>query len=473
MHFKTSRQLSLSIPVLVASIGVGASHSMAGGQADRYHESNAQMRIEQTYNQSLGESPSDQVSTNGSEVHYNPATGEVMDPGFNSNQGGSQGSGGGAGSDGYGYSREPTPNCVDAAETASKACGLFGFMAADEWSPMIQMMTFQALDLIQQMKNSGKDMAAQCKSQAKMSAIMASLNTALAARCWFHKNKCEETCNSEGGTSESGETANIGNRVKAKKCGGYTMNVVMNMMQGVQFGANYVQNKQCAEMASVNKAEAPKPPDIPIPKGMCEPGSPDEGSDTCMCLKDASKCGHGAPGLDTEASVTDPTGRGGVASPYVPDTDLGLEGKLVDGTPITPNTEKGTSAGGGGGGGGLGGGFGGGSGGGDDAPGGPRLAPDKNVITGLSSGGGGGGVGGPGGYGRGGGGRGNGDKEAGMLSKFNLKKFLPKRGDYKNRGLAGMSVQSADGITGPMGPSLFEKVSNQYQLQKGRLIQDR
>ena len=60
------------------------------------------------------------------------------------------------------------------------------------------------------------------------------------------------------------------------------------------------------------------------------------------------------------------------------------------------------------------------------------------------------------------------------MDKFNLKNFLPGS-KYKTRGIAGMSVKSVDGITGPTGPSLWEKATRQYQeqIQKKNVIVDR
>ena len=84
----------------------------------------------------------------------------------------------------------------------------------------------------------------------------------------------------------------------------------------------------------------------------------------------------------------------------------------------------------------------------------------------------GGTAGGSGGGGfTGGGGGGSGDKPSmfdSLAEKFNLKGFLPSKADFKNRGLA--SGSGADGITGPNGPSLFEKVSARYQKKQSELL---
>ncbi len=76
----------------------------------------------------------------------------------------------------------------------------------------------------------------------------------------------------------------------------------------------------------------------------------------------------------------------------------------------------------------------------------------KNALSADGSGGGGGG--------RGGGGRGDDTPDPLLLGKFKQKK------------LGGMTVQAVDGITGPMGASLFEKVSQQYKRQMPNFLQD-
>ena len=95
------------------------------------------------------------------------------------------------------------------------------------------------------------------------------------------------------------------------------------------------------------------------------------------------------------------------------------------------------------------------------------------MITGQSGGSGGGAGGGFAATSGGGGGgsKGSSDSGGGGGGGFNLSKYLP--GQYKGRGLAGMSIEAKDGVTGPMGPSIWEKVSTQYQNQKSSLYQDR
>jgi hypothetical protein len=46
------------------------------------------------------------------------------------------------------------------------------------------------------------------------------------------------------------------------------------------------------------------------------------------------------------------------------------------------------------------------------------------------------------------------------------------RSQEERRGLGRMSLQPVDGITGPMGPTIFEKVSRRYKLEAGELFND-
>jgi hypothetical protein len=146
------------------------------------------------------------------------------------------------------------------------------------------------------------------------------------------------------------------------------------------------------------------------------------------------------------------------------------DGTPVDTTPAKANTQSGSATAGDGGGSGptSGNGKNGLNPTGDD--GGPgRSNVDKGVITGMMGGSGSGAVGGGAGGGGGGGtGKGGGGKNA--AGGFDLSKYLPKAA---TRGVAGMSISAKDGVTGPLGPSIWEKVSNQYQLQKPNMIQDR
>jgi hypothetical protein len=171
--------------------------------------------------------------------------------------------------------------------------------------------------------------------------------------------------------------------------------------------------------------------------------------------------GSAALVLPTEA------GRGGV--PIIPEPDEKLGGEIA--SSIRGQPSKGNSDGlSGGGGGGIGGGGSAGPLGQDHAPANADKGVDKNVITGQSGGQPGGGFGGgsSGGPGLAPGGGGGGSRFASFAERFNLSKFIPTKKDFQNRGIAGMSVPSVDGMTGPNGPSIWEKNSRAYQTEDGR-----
>jgi hypothetical protein len=91
---------------------------------------------------------------------------------------------------------------------------------------------------------------------------------------------------------------------------------------------------------------------------------------------------------------------------------------------------------------------------------------NTNIITGQT---GSNGIGAFGSGGGGGGSSGGGSSRfAGSSAndRFNLSKFLPKTvKNFYNRGVAGMSVPAIDGLTGPSGPSIWEKSTNAFQNQ--------
>ncbi|HRK06200.1 MAG TPA: hypothetical protein PLZ57_00405 [Pseudobdellovibrionaceae bacterium] len=383
--------------------------------------------------------------------------------------------------------------CKAAAQTAQMACNTLGSAGMDAaQGAMFEMMLNQAVGLAGQMANSGQNMNKQCQNQADLSKLMGLLNAAKAAACTAAMMKCKSSCEADGTAnlnaantarsnpstmSEATRLDGIRNSVikaSAQRCASYRVNTVANMASALQHAANMMQNQNCAN-ATAATGTSPTPFSFPTPSDCTDPNNQ---SLTCFCARpeNASKamCGGGNPGVTPGGVQAPPGGNPGGNVPYSP----------VDPTnPGATNPFDGL-----GGKGGAGGGDSQGSGGGG-APGGGGLSSlggestgafgangDRgSAIGGVSSGnnagsgghaGGGGGGGGSGGAGR--------SDDGGFLSKLNLKKLLP--GDkYKNRGLAGMNGTAKDGITGPMGPSLWEKATRQYQeqIQKQNVITDR
>ncbi len=171
-----------------------------------------------------------------------------------------------------------------------------------------------------------------------------------------------------------------------------------------------------------------------------------------------------------------PSGIATSGGPQGPSSPIGADSSTAsDGVPVGGFQGQAKSSSGSatvdGGGGGFGGGGGRGlqalSGGGGDGGPGPSGIP-TSVIHGTGGGSGSGAASGGGGGGAtSGGGRGRAPAGEGG---FNLSSMLPRGAA---RGMAGMSVPARDGMTAPLGPSLFEKISSQYQMQKKFMREDR
>ncbi len=364
--------------------------------------------------------------------------------------------------------------CESEHETAQLACNTLGAAGmSPQEGMMFEMMMNQAIMTAMQMQNMGQNMSAQCQNQADLSKLMGLLNAAKAAACLTAVQACKSTCEEEIPTLQ-GDPKKKAQRA-LDKCKRYTFNSVMNMNSALQHGANMMQNQNCANAAAATST-SPTPFSFPTPSDCSDPNNQ---SLTCFCARpenaDKQMCGGGNPGVVPGGSVqAPPGGQPGGTVPYSPEQDPlnpgGFNPNLGDGKPGGPGGGETQGSGGGGapGGGGL-------SSLGGEGGGGPAGGREgTSAITGVSGGNPGGGAGG---FAGGGGGRGAGSGSAdreGFLSKLNLKRFLP--GDkYKNRGLAGMSVPAKDGVTGPMGPSLWEKASRQYQeqVQKQNVILDK
>lgn len=366
--------------------------------------------------------------------------------------------------------------CESEHETAQLACNTLGAAGmSPQEGMMFEMMMNQAIMTAMQMQNMGQNMSAQCQNQADLSKLMGLLNAAKAAACLTAVQACKSTCEEEIPTLPAGSDQRKKAQRALDKCKRYTFNSVMNMNSALQHGANMMQNQNCANAAAATST-SPTPFSFPTPSDCSDPNNQ---SLTCFCARpenaDKQMCGGGNPGVVPGGSVqAPPGGQPGGTVPYSPEQDPlnpgGFNPLLGDGKPGGPGGGETQGSGGGGapGGGGL-------SSLGGEGGGGPAGGREgTSAITGVSGGNPGGGAGGfAGGGGGRGAGSGSGERE-GFLSKLNLKRFLP--GDkYKNRGLAGMTVPAKDGVTGPMGPSLWEKASRQYQeqVQKQNVILDK
>ena len=382
--------------------------------------------------------------------------------------------------------KSSTATCLAKQQTASALCNTMSMVGVEDpaQGAMMEMMMGQAMSMSTQIQSSGSNGAAQCTLQAKLSELMAGINAIKAAACAFGQSQCSSACDdaikvdnadikSDSPAAADAKTRLVGDQGLSNKCKQYTINTMMAAMQAVQFGGSMMQNRACAAALSQTPYD-PALAGVTLPTGATNCSDPTMAASnvTCICAANpaASICGNSASGSSIGGTVgaLGSSGPGSAPRPYG-------AGTSTDGIPVDasgkPAPQTGvTAASGGGGGGGIGSLGGGAAGGpsGDDTGGGAPV--DKQSVIGGVSNGGGGGTGSPGNP--------NGlasksDGEKSFFDKFNLSKFLPSKKNFGSRGLAGMSVQAKDGVTGPMGPSLWEKVTNQYQVQKPKMIQDR
>jgi hypothetical protein len=339
----------------------------------------------------------------------------------------------------------------------------------------------------------GGGQAQACKNAANLSGILGALSALKGGACLYAVSSCREACgvqdhaesvknvqminnetDAQAGqnmedfsvakkkkANETGQTRHM--RSMAKLCSAYAPSAGAAFAQAAAGLASMLMSNDCNQQAATQ--QTPPPQQTPMD---CNNPQYAQTNIQCICAKDpkSSFCTRAA---DMPGGLGYTAASGGPVSP-----NSGFDGPISDGAPVggfegQPKPASGSQeAGGGGGGGGLGGGRGGGGAGQGDSGGDPRSNVPTSVIQGTS-GGSGGGAGG-GGYASGGGapgGRGGGGRTS---DGFNIKDYLPKS---QGRNIAGMSISARDGITGPMGPSIFEKVTRQYQYQRRNMLQER
>ncbi|MBN8539093.1 MAG: hypothetical protein J0L82_01810 [Deltaproteobacteria bacterium] len=398
-------------------------------------------------------------------------------------------------------------NCSATKSTTSTACltpGTGGMNAGE--AAMFTMMVNQMVGLAGQITSAGKNMAEQCRKQADLSKAMTAINGIKGAACGIMIGQCTKRCGASAAqfsaaaaqlrtqaaaatvgaaaletAAEKCQTAATKSKAAAGQCSGYSGQVMAMMMGAMQHGAGIVQNNQCAAEASAF-ANQPVPTFSPIAlPNPTDCSDPNNQSLTCFCSRESNAkspmCAGFNPGAVAGGGATTNGPGNGIgnssATPFLgTGDDAGTDGNTVDPFASKQNASNGDSGFSPGGGGPPGGGALGSLGGDDGGAGG--FGDPRSAITGTS-GGQGGGLGSSGGGGGGGLARNNGSAGlGGLMDKFNLRKFLPGS-KYKTRGIAGMSVKSVDGITGPMGPSIWEKATRQYQeqIQKQNVILDK
>lgn len=351
----------------------------------------------------------------------------------------------------YSKDREKPKSCKAAQKEAMAACSDPYSMAG--LGPMGQQAMTQAQQQQQQMNNTAGQnpnmggSAGACEMAAIMNGLQALMAGLKGVGCTAATKDCEEACKDD-------KDAYCGNGDSAGAAAAL----------GSIFGL-------LGAMAMANSCKKMMAQATPTPTPGMDCSNPAYAQTNIMCICQADP--KNAMCVQREqfpSGLTTTLGDMGPASPTFSDDSFTDDGTGVPKFDGKPSVAKGSQTAEGSGGGGPQGGRGGFYNGAGDRGGPARSTVDKNVIQGLAAGSGGAGGGYGGGAGGGGGGGGKGGGGEGEGERFDLSKFLPKA---KTRGLAGMSITSQDGITGPMGPSIWEKVSNQYQLQRQNMIQDR
>ena len=371
-------------------------------------------------------------------------------------------------------SRAYADDCSDSADTATSACtdpNSTAGMTSDQ-VPAMQ----SAVGTMQTPPAPGADQPSYAALQSQARAQASQIK---AQACGTTVGTCSDKCQTavQNLQSQLSTTTNAGLKAviqkkittaqsKGQQCKALQQNSNASMAQMMQALASMLQALAAMEAMSQASPSAPAQdctnPSYALTNQVCicsTPTSPAYAPKSTVC-NNTSQAGAG-PMMNSMMGPGTPTDSGG-------NIGNGDNGTLPDagGAPKTTPGTNASSGGESGGGGPAGGGSRGGS---PNAESGGAIPSnvDKSVITGQSGGSGGAG-GASGGAGSGGGlsaghsGGGNG------IGTFDIGKFLPAKKDYKNRGLASVGFQSKDGITGPMGPSIWEKVANQYQQQKAK-----
>lgn len=380
-----------------------------------------------------------------------------------------------------------THDCYDGVTDATAACSdpksLLGLSSSES---MMMGLAVQQMSQYGAQAAAAKGSANACRIASLLGGAMQMATQLKGKGCSTAQKSCYNACDDLDRKGMQLRSANAldtrGAQYQAvasknnARCKSFESNKGAMVMQMMMTGQSLMSALQCKDSSSSDIAAIATPPPLSLASsiGDCSDAAFAATSPYCICKSNPSDsiCPKNV------ATATGSTGSGvagGIATPGIadaPSDDMAaVDDSFKGGTPSGSKIAEGA---GGGGGGGLGGGGSGGGLGGGEEGGAAGSGIDKNVITGASSSGGGlpgGGLGMSGG----GGGAGGAKAGAGGAAKdggFNLAKYLPKN-MFKNRGLAGMSVPSTDGVTGPLGPSIWEKVHNRYEEKKSTLILDK
>ncbi|RYZ74629.1 MAG: hypothetical protein EOP05_09115 [Proteobacteria bacterium] len=379
--------------------------------------------------------------------------------------------------------------CVATFSTAKSACtdpnSSAGMSSSDSSSLTSQLLIASQLATS---VGAASGSAQVCTIAAGLSAAMQVVTLLKGDACSSTRNKCENACgefsqNAQNRIAQLQITADSAafnaaeirdltkkistSQTQSKTCDGYQAQTKNAALQYLLLANSLVTAYKCATDLSSAVATA-TPVDLTTSVSDCSNASFAATSLVCICQTTPSDpmCGTSATlsGF-TSAAVTS----GSITTPSFASEEAS-DGTVVDTSAIGSRSQSGSATSGAGAGGGLGSSGGAGLIPGNQSDGTSNSGLDKNVITGTSGGGVAALAAGSSGSGANQAAANQAGAGSGASGGLDLKKYLPKA-LLKNRGLAGMNLPSVDGVTGPMGPSLWEKVSNRYQVVKPTLFQ--
>jgi len=360
-----------------------------------------------------------------------------------------------------------TVSCQSDFESAKLACDPFsGDGRSRQEAIFIEQMMFQGINQVGSAAGAiSGDVEKMCSTAQKISGTVGALQGGRIAACTAYRSKCMSSCEAESKDPQAGSKA----QSNLRACKSYSESLMLQSIQTMQSVAAFATSKACADAAKSNK-------NLFTQSNQPNCSNPAVAATNLACICSANprdpRCTAGGgpggglagnPGLGGPGGRTD--GGGGVYGDTENESLAGIGG---------PNSGVGGPGGAG---------PGGGPGGGTGGPGliggsgsrglasegeaGSGRGYNTNVIGGLAGGGN------FGGYGRAGGASNSGASgPSSLLSKlkgaFNIKDALPDK-DKLARGLMGMSKEAAaDGITGAMGETIWQKASRQYRNQEMR-----
>lgn len=340
---------------------------------------------------------------------------------------------------------------------------------------MVEAALQGGIGAVSQMSSVGQSAHEACSTAERLTKAMALIQGTRAGICKAMQSNCLKACAADIEISQAEIESDGPNAAVAaerlpkeksmkRKCEGYEESFARQLLQAQQYAQSMLQSRTCAAMtkdqALIAQNGTPN----------CNDENVKRTNMYCICQlnpRDA-RCGYN-PGTGGTLGGGPGGNAGGVggATDLTSLGDSSLDSDAFGGN--GPNASGNRSSGGGAGGGAGGGGggpalIGGGGRAGDGGSGSYGSRAGTQVIQGVSGGGSFQGYGRPGGAATQAGGGSSWMSK--LKEKFNIKDALPDK-DKLARGLAGMSKgAAADGITGAMGETIWQKASRQYRSQE-------